>query len=273
MDPKHFLDGMRKFGSTMEEICLNTLGLVPEKINETVIISPGWFPERLFAADDITGLIQGSPLFGYQIWNVKQDGFALTYIRTGFGAPVVMDCLLLLGLTGKCKKIFFVSSVGGLSDAMNIGDIVLPEYSACGDGASRYLSDDYKNDNFGDRQYPHDQLFLKLVSATRDICQNHDVRWHLGKTFCVDTIVAQQKHLDRIKEEGYNSVDMESGAAFKAANMLGIPIVAILNVSDSAAQENKSLMAKRTDEERMYRKYVASEIIPQIIAESNCEMV
>ena len=273
MDPKHFLDGMRKFGSTMEEICLNTLGLVPEKINETVIISPGWFPERLFAADDITELKQGSPLFGYQIWNVKQDGFALTYIRTGFGAPVVMDCLLLLGLTGKCKKIFFVSSVGGLSDAMNIGDIVLPEYSACGDGASRYLSDDYKNDNFGDRQYPNDQLFLKVVSATRDICQNHDVRWHLGKTYCIDTIAAQQNHLNRIINEGYNSIDMESGVAFKVANMFCIPMVAILNVSDNSVKENKSLMSKRSEEERNYRKFVARQIIPPIIAESIRESI
>ena len=47
MDPKHFLDGMRKFGSTMEEICLNTLGLAPEKINETVIISPPVVPGKV----------------------------------------------------------------------------------------------------------------------------------------------------------------------------------------------------------------------------------
>lgn len=262
-----------KFGTTNEEICLNTLGMTPEKINGTVILSPGWPPERLFSGCETEKLVQASPLFGYQIWNVRQNGLPLTYIKTGFSAPVVMDCLLLLGLTGKCKRIFFVSSVGGLSDELRIGDIVLPEYSACGDGASRYLTDDLRSDHFGEKQYPYDPLFRKVVSATRDICQNHDVRWHLGKTFCVDTIVAQQKHLDRIKEEGYNSVDMESGAAFKAANMLDIPIVAILNVSDSAAQENKSLMAKRTDEERKYRKYVASEIMPKIIAESICEML
>lgn len=267
------LDCLRKFGTSNEEICLNTLGITPEKINGTVILSPGWPPERLFATCEIKELVQASPLFGYKIWDIRQSDISLTYIKTGFGAPVVMDCMLLLGLTGKCKQIFFVSSAGGLTDEMNIGDIVLPEYSACGDGASRYLTDDLQSDHFGEKQYPYDPLFRKVVSATRDICQNHDVRWHLGRTFCVDTIVAQYAHLDQIQEEGYNSVDMESGAAFKAANMLGIPIVAILNVSDSAAQEKKSLMAKRTDEEKKYRKYVAGEIIPQIIAESISEMV
>ena len=176
-----------------------------------------------------------------------------------------MDCILLLGLTGTCKKIIFVSSVGGLSDELNIGDIVLPEYSVCGDGASRYLSDDFQNYSFGEKQYPHERLFNRLICSTQDICSKHNVRWHLGRTFCIDTIVAQHNHLNQIINMGHNSIDMESAAAFKAANMLNIPIAAILNVSDSSVKESKSLMSKRNQEERKYRRYVAREIVPQII--------
>jgi len=267
MDYNRFLLSMNKFGGTIEDICLNTLGIEAGKINETVIISPGWIPERLFAGYEIKEIVQASPLFQYKIWNIKQKEFSLTHIKTGFGAPVVMDCILLLGLTGKCKRIIFVSSVGGLSEEMNIGDIVLPEYSVCGDGAGRYLSDDFERDSFGEKQYPHTELFNRLIGATQTICERHHVQWHLGRTFCIDTIVAQQSHLNRIINMGCNSVDMESAVAFKAANMLNIPIVAMLNVSDNSVKESKSLMSKRSKEERKYRKYVVGEIIPQIMKE------
>ena len=80
------LDCLGKFGTSNEEICLNTLGITPEKINGTVILSPGWPPERLFATCEIKELVQASPLFGYQMWDIRQGDFFLTYIKTGFGA-------------------------------------------------------------------------------------------------------------------------------------------------------------------------------------------
>lgn len=267
MDNNIFFDSMNRFGTTTEDICLNTLGICMDKINENVIISPGWFPERLFATSKIEELVQSSPLFQYKIWNIELGDFSATYIKTGFGAPVVMDCLLLLGFTKRCKKLVFVSSVGGLSDELNIGDIVLPEYSVCGDGASRYLSYDFRNDSFGETQCPQAEMLNRLIDVTESICKRNNVSWHRGQTFCIDTIAAQYSHLSRIIDLGFNSIDMESAVAFKAAKLIDVPIVAILNVSDNAVIENGSLMGKRCDEERQYRKFVAKEIIPKIIIE------
>ncbi|MCI8485426.1 MAG: phosphorylase, partial [Lachnospiraceae bacterium] len=253
---------MTMFGATIEEICLHTLGVSADNINENVIVSPGWQPERLFHANVINQIVQSSPLFGYKIWNIEHRN--ITYIKTGFGAPVVLDALLLLGLT-KCRKILFVSSVGALSSEMNIGDIVIPEYSASGDGAGRYLSNHLFQDIFGEKQYPHNDLFQFLINETKRICEINSVKWHLGKTFCTDTIVAQYNHLESIIEMGYNSIDMESAAAFKAAKMMNIPIAALLNVSDNSTM-NKSLMTDHNNQsEKEYRKFVRSEIFPQII--------
>jgi hypothetical protein len=67
----------------------------------------------------------------------------------------------------------------------------------------------------------------------------------------------------KIMDMGYNSIDMESAVAFKVADMLNIPVVAILNVSDNSVKENKSLMSQRSQEERKYRRFVARKIIPQ----------
>ena len=69
----------------------------------------------------------------------------MTYIKTGIGAPVLMDALLTLGVTA-CQRIIFIGSVGSLDDNIGIGDIVIPEYSVCGDGASRYISHDSLGD-------------------------------------------------------------------------------------------------------------------------------
>ena len=150
---------MEKFGATPGEICLNTLGVSTDKIHENILLSPGWYPERMFLTEGIEVIVQSSPLFQYKIWNIIHNNINMTYIKTGFGASVVMDALLLLHLTGRCKKIMFISSVGGLSEELGIGDIVLPEYSAYGDGASRYLSDNFLRDTFGEKQYP-ENLFL-----------------------------------------------------------------------------------------------------------------
>lgn len=50
-----------------------------------------------------------------------------------------MDYILSLGVT-KCKNLVFLGSSGSLDENIKISDIVVPKYSICGDGASRYLN-------------------------------------------------------------------------------------------------------------------------------------
>lgn len=264
MDYNSLLSGMVSFGASVEEICFNTLGISADNINENVIVSPGWKPERLFDSDNITQTVQSSPLFGYKLWNIKQNDTDISYMNTGYGAPMMLDALLLLGLT-KCRKILFVSSVGGLSPEINIGDIVIPEYSASGDGASRFLSNNMHKDTFGDKQYPNTNLFDMLANETKRICDKNNVKWHTVKTFCTDTIAAQYNHLGSIIEMGYNSIDMESAAAFKAAKMMNIPIAALLQVSDNSVIRKPLMTDLRSREEREYRIFVRSKILPEII--------
>ncbi len=251
-----------KFGASSEEIFNNTLGVNADMINENIIISPGWEPERLFLKNDIKEIVQKSPLFGFSIFNIQK--LNLTYIKTGFGAPMVMDAILLLGLS-KCRKILFVSSVGALSEKMNIGDILIPEYSASGDGAGRYLSEDLRDYIFAEKQYPDKALFEYIADHAQKICKSNSVNYHFGKTFCVDTIIAQFQHLKDIVNMGYNSIDMESAVAFKTASFVGIPIAALLQVSDNSVS-NRSLMSERDQkEERSYRLFVRKNILSEII--------
>lgn len=266
MNGNNLLKSIHRFGLTAEDICRNTLGVDIGQIRETVLLSPGWVPERLFSAAEIEECVSASPLFQYKIWDVRRGGRCATYVRCGFGAPVVMDAVLLFGLTGRCNRMLFVSSVGAVSEEMEIGDLLAPEYSAAGDGAGRYLEEDFLRDTFGERQYPERALFARLVDAARAACAKHSVRFHIGRTFCTDTIAAQFGHIDRIVQMGYDSLDMESAAAFKAANLLQIPIAALLNVSDNSAA-GKSLMTRRSDEEISRRRFVSREVMANILTE------
>ncbi len=251
-------------GRSPETVIQNTFGIPTESISERVLLSPGWIPDRLFPADEIRELCAASPLFGYHIWEICHRGVRFTYIKTGFGAPVNLDAVLLLGLTA-CRTIIFISSVGSLSSEMTIGDLLLPEYAVSGDGAVRYLSEDVVSDPFGSECRPDKCLSLRLWEAAETECNRAGVRLHQGRLFCSDTIVAEGTVFDFAKARGADAMDMESAAVFRAAETAGIRSAALLQVSD-APQSDKTLFHDRGNEaDRQYRRFVQRETMPRII--------
>lgn len=176
-----------------------------------------------------------------------------------------MDVLLTLGVT-KCRKVIFIGSVGSLDEKIGIGDIVIPEFSICGDGASRYIASDTLNnqDCWGESVYPDLNFLNEVKNITKNICEENNIKWHLGRNFSIDTIFAQFAHIDTILKLNCNVIEMETAAAFRAAKIANISISAIFSVSDNAII-NKSLVSGRTEEEIVYRKFVRKNIFPQII--------
>lgn len=263
MNYSDLIAGMKRFGSTEKDVCIHGLGISPEKINKNVIIAPWWEPS-IFSGLGTAEFLSSSEFASIKIWNIESNDLSMTYIKTGIGAPVLMDVLLSLGVT-ECKRIVFIGSVGALDSTVGIGDIVIPEYSICGDGASRYISSDtLEKDVFGEKQHPDIHLFEKAKIAIEYICKDNNVKWHIGKTFSIDTIFAQFAHIDSILGMGCNVIEMETASAFKAANLMNIPIVALFSVSDNTVT-NKSLISGRTREEMDYRRYVRRELFPKII--------
>lgn len=85
-----------------------------------------------------------------KIYNITIDGVSFSFIELrAIGAPTTMDSTLALGVTN-CKRVLFIGSAGALSISLKIGQLVIPSYSICGDGASRYLNDDLKGEFGGD---------------------------------------------------------------------------------------------------------------------------
>lgn len=265
MDYNDLILGMRRFGAIDEDICANSLGISSNMIHEDVIITPGWEPEKVSGIGQVELLSSSGPLFGIKVWNIKNDDIEMTYIKAGYGAPVLMDALLSLGMT-KCKRVIFISSVGALDSKIGIGDIVIPECSICGDGASRYIASDKLDDVFGEKTYPDPTLFQLLKVEVENICKENNVKWHLGQAFCTDTIFAQFAHIDNIMSMGCNLIDMETASAFRAAKLMKIQLAAMLIVSDNTIAK-KSLMGGGLENEREweYLRFVRKEIMPKII--------
>lgn len=267
MDYNDLIAGMKKYGSNESDICIHGLGVAPEQVQENVIIAPWWEPSSLPGLGNAEYLSE-SDFSAIKLWNIISDPMQMTYIKTGIGAPVLMDALLSLGMT-RCKRIIFIGSVGSLDTNIGIGDIVIPEYSVCGDGASRYIAGNTLNsrDVFGEKISPDSELSDIVKNVTEKVCYDNKVKWHNGRAFSIDTIFAQFTHIEEIMSMGCNVIEMETASAFRASKVINIPIAAIFSVSDNTVT-NKSLVSGRSKQEMDYRRFVRRELIPQIILET-----
>lgn len=264
MTYEKLIEGMKRYGANEKDICVNGIGIEPEQVQEHVVLAPWWEPESMPDLGDMQ-CIRDSGHGSVKVWTIQNSEMSMTYIRTGIGAPVLMDALLSLGVT-KCQKVIFVGSVGALDEKMEIGDIVIPEYSVCGDGASRYLAAETLrgSDVFGEKAFPDRGFTQTVLKHTEEQCSQRQARYHTGINFSVDTVFAQFNHLDEIMGMGCNTIEMETAAAFRAAEIAGLSIAAIFSVSDNTMQ-NKSLISGRSEKDHAYRWKVRRELFPQII--------
>ena len=263
MDYNKIILGMKRFGSTEQDICKHGLRVTLENIKENVVIAPWWEPSSLPKLGKAE-LMNPSDSGDTKVWNIKGENIDMTFVKTGIGAPCFLEGLLTLGVT-QCKRIIFIGSAGSLDAGIGIGDIVIPEYSICGDGASRYIaSDDLSHDVFGEKVYPDSSMFETAITETSRICEKTNVKWHVGRAFSTDSITAQFAHIDTFLAMGCNAIEMETASAFRAAKLMGIPLVALLSISDNTVT-NKSLVSGRTTEENEYRWRVRHELFPEII--------
>jgi len=262
---EHILNANKRFGTDSIDIVHSVLHCEPEIIQSNVIIAPLWKPELFSNYYDC--IIQNSDGI-FKMWTLSAAGFKITYIVTGMGASNVNDIVLALGCT-PCKKIIFIGSVGALDKNIGIGDIVIPEYSICGDGACRYLTNKKltENDTFGEKNHPNKELFEKIISKTREITGKNSVHYHIGKNFSVDIIIAQFAHIDEIIGMDCNCIEMETSALFKSAEICAINAAAVFSVSDNTILK-KSLLSGMTKEEIDYEKNTRKNILTKIVIES-----
>ena len=244
------LNSHLKYGTTSDDI-IERKGY--EKILENVVIAPWW------SHDIFDGLNFEVDQVNDKVFNFYSDDLSFSYIELKrIGAPGIMDFILSLGVT-KCKNVIFLGSAGSLDESIKIGEIVIPKYSICGDGASRYLNTNLE-DEFLKKEYPSKMITNDLI----DILKERNIKYHYVPNYSIDTVFAQFYHIDKILDLGAKTIEMETACLFKCCNLMNINATALFCISDNTIL-NKSLYSGRTDEENDYRHKIRYELIPKIV--------
>lgn len=252
MEYKDLLESHLKYGTKKEDIKKNR-GY--EHILQDVVIAPWW------SHDIFEGKVNKISKINDKVYNIYGDNFSFSFIELKrIGAPAIMDYVLSLGVT-KCRNLIFLGSAGSLDSNIKIGDIVIPEYSICGDGASRYLNINFK-DEFGLKEYPSNNITNKLIN----ILDSNKIKYYHVPNFSTDSVFAQFVHLEEIINMGAKTIEMETSILFKCNLLLNINMTALFCVSDNIINK-KSLYSGRSKEEHNYRHKVRNEVIPYIIIE------
>ena len=252
-----------KYNIAPSDICRLILHCEPEEVHEKVIITPCW--SNIFlaeVADSIETIAED------MVFEVAYNGEKFTLVRSGVGAPLTGDVVLTLGCT-PCRYIIFTGSFGGLTDKVNISDLLVVNESVAGDGFSSYLQEGRLSARaFLKPAKPDIQLNGLLEEYAVALAGEKGVVLHKDRVFCSDTIVAEYLHIDTMKDtHGCIGVEMETAAVFNAAQVVGIRAAALLMVSD-VIPINKSLFSGRTEEERARRKYVREQVLSRIILDT-----
>lgn len=262
MEYSELIEGLKKYGSLEENLCERFIGVTKVNISKNVVIAPWWEPLSFPAFSDAKR-IGGSDFTAVTAWQTGD----ITYIKTGIGAPCLMDVVLALG-TANVEKLVFLGSVGALDKSMEIGDVVVPLYSVAGDGASRYISGNCLKDTdvLGEKVYPDTTLNQKLKEITERVCKGSGIKCHEGKAYATDSIFAQFTHIDEIINFDCNCIEMETAAAFRAAKIANVKMTALFVVSDSTVAKKSFVSGREEDEIARYRSS-RKELFPKIIHE------
>lgn len=236
MKYEELINSHLKYGTTEEDIISSK---EYTQILENVVIAP-WWNHDIF--NNMNFKVEQT---GEKVFNFYSDELSFSYIELKrIGAPAIMDFILSLGVT-KCKNLIFLGSAGSLDENIKIGDIVVPEYSICGDGASRYLNNDLE-DEFLKKKYPSEEFTNKLISILKD----KNIKYHYVPNYSVDTVFAQFYHIDKILELGAKTIEMETANVFKCNELLKINVTALFCISDNTLQ-NKSLYIVEEHKKKM----------------------
>ncbi len=124
---------------------------------------------------------------------------------------------------------------GGLQNNTSIGSLVVPEQVVPGEGVTPYLFPEDENEipirlKQGYVSKPSTRLFEKLVSQLKK--DNHEPL--VGKTYSTECLACEgQNVINRLHDNGFLGIDMESSALLATAEKHGKDAVVALIVSDN----------------------------------------
>lgn len=252
---KRILKKIHKYN--ISDMAYLNYGLDSNIIYDALVVAPGWKPTKIIqdTSFKVTTLATHSYISGYL---VEKENIKIAWIQIASGAPNLLDHLTLCAEL-KFNKLIFVGAVGSLTEKFNVGDVCTPSYSIAGVYANAYLEEslhDYKPFN---KVYPNKEYIDSVVELAK--ISNYTL--NKASVFCTDSIALEYYHLDEIKEFKTDLIEMETSTFYLLADLLEVPAIALLVVSDNSASGHP--LVGRNEELQDRYNYGRKVIIPDLI--------
>lgn len=215
--------------SNTDDILKLVYGIPSSEHFDCVFVAPSWNIEKVFDLSkiDTETLFTNQDITTHKI---MYNGKKYLYAQLKIGAPNMVDfCVSCSDFN--CNQFIFIGSAGSLVPEIKLGDIIVPEYSISGDGASLYLYDKLDSNNMFKKAYSDSELNKKI----KNICEKQNIKNINAVPISVDSVMCEYQHLSEFKDMGATIIEMESATFFNAMNMIKKPASAILVISDNSS--------------------------------------
>lgn len=252
---KRILQNMQKYNST--DMAYRNFGLDSSVLYDALVIAPGWKPtkildEKLFK---VTVLAVHSYISGY---SVEREGLKIAWVQIASSASNLIDHLAICSEL-KFKKLIFIGAVGALKESFNVGDLCTPSSCVSGVFANTYLKENLSDFVPFERVCPKPD-FVDKVIALADDC---NIQLKKASVFCTDSIALEYSHLEEIKSFDTDLIEMETSTFYLMADLIEVPAIALLVVSDNSAVNNP--LIGRNEELNLKYNNGRKKLIPELI--------
>lgn len=214
---------LKKYYS-FNDVAMSKLNIDDQQQFDLVIVSPTWKPHFIFNEEyNIETLKTGSTSTFILYYNRKK----ILFIKTGKGAPNMVDNLLLLRNID--APYIFLGSAGSLDNNVHEGDIFMPCYSISGDGASLYFEKKIDIANFFNRIFFSDEIKQHVES----ILKNSNFPYKNGGVYSTDSLIGEYYHIQEIMKFGVHCIEQETASFGKCMKIMEKEGFPILVISDS----------------------------------------
>lgn len=241
---KKILHRFRQYNT--ENMAEFIFGLSPDVEYDALVVAPSYNPVKLLRENSdcrVTVLKEHSYIAGYL---VEKDGMKIAWIKVAAGAGNLIDHVALCAEL-KFRQMIFVGAVGALKEQFALGDLCTPTECISGGYTNTYLKDSLTDFVPFERVKPDAGYVDRVIALLKK--DGYDLK--RVSVFCTDSVALEYYHLEEIKAFGTDLIEMETASFYLMAELLEIPAIALLVVSDNSAT-GVALVGRGEAEQKAY---------------------
>lgn len=211
----------------------------PGDFGKTVLMPGDPKRARVIAGEYLEGAVLVNDVRGVQGYTGRYEGVKISVMASGMGMPSMgIYSYELFSIFG-VDNIIRVGSIGALQDNIDLYDIIVAASAST-------------NSAYG-KQYGLPGTFAPaadwtLLRLAADMCESHDVRYHVGGVLSSDTFYDDDPNAAaKWAGMGVLGIEMEAAALYMNAARLGKKALTIATVSDHIMKHSATTAAQRQE--------------------------